>query len=166
MTFEPTPDDHGTAELDLAACGEVTVCDLTGVERFLVWAVRWAASRHDEPSFADMCLQDSFDRAGIGPALPVFRRFVALVHGEPVYCPAASRLGCWRVNRIEAHTLHALSSLQNDRFGVAWRALSRICRRVDAARAMLLLGEIADALTTVGARVRPWQGPGAAASRT
>lgn len=159
VTFQPSSADHEAGYFDLAACGDVTVCDLSGVERFLVWAVRWAASRHDEPSFAAMCLQDSFDRAGIGDALPVFRRFVSIVHGEPAYCPAASRLGCWRLNMIEAHTLHALASLQKDRFGDAWRTLSRICPRIDAARAMLLLGEIADSLTAVGAQVRPWRRP-------
>jgi hypothetical protein len=89
-----------------------------------------------------------------------------MVHGEPAHCPAASRLGCWRVNTIEAHTLHALSSLQTDRFGDAWQAMVRLCPRVDAARAMLLLGEIADSLAAVGARVRPWRSTATAGART
>ena len=157
VTFDPDTFASGTAKFDLDACASITVCDLTGVERFLVWAVRWAASRHEDPSFAAMCLQDSFDRAGMGSVLPVFRRYVEIVHGEPVYCPAATRLGCWRINPLEAHTLHALASLQHDRFGEAWHALTRVCTRIDAARAMLALGEIADALTAAHARIRPWQ---------
>ena len=104
-----------------------------------------------------MCLQDSFDRAGLGRVLGEFRRYVAAVHGAPAPCPPSARLGCWRVNALEAHTLHAIACLQHDRFGEAWHTLSSLCQRFEAARAMLALGEIADALTSMGATVRPWQ---------
>jgi hypothetical protein len=134
----------------------MTVCDLSGVERFVVWAVRWCASLHDDAEFADLCLRDSFERAGIVGSLPAFRRYVSLAHGEPAPCPPAARLGCWRINAVEATTLHALACLQADRFGDAWRALSTICSRTEAARAMLALGEVADELSRLQARVRPW----------
>jgi hypothetical protein len=49
-----------------------------------------------------------------------------------------------------------LACLQADRFGDAWRALSAICSRMEAARAMLALGELADELSRLQARVRPW----------
>jgi hypothetical protein len=134
----------------------MTVCDLSGVERFVVWAVRWCASLHDDAEFADLCLRDSFERAGIVGSLPAFRRYVSLAHGEPAPCPPAARLGCWRINGVEATTLHALACLQADRFGDAWRALSTVCSRTEAARAMLALGEVADELSRLQARVRPW----------
>ena len=79
-----------------------------------------------------------------------------MAHGQPAPCPPASRLGCWRINAVEATTLHAIACLQADRFGDAWRALSGICSRVESARAMLALGEIADELSNLQAGVRPW----------
>jgi uncharacterized membrane-anchored protein len=156
MTFDASPRLNPAAFNDLKDCVTVSVCDLTGVERFVVWAVRWAASLHDEPQFARECLEESFERAGLASVLPVFRTYVRSVHGEPSPCPPAARLGCWRLNATEAHTLHALACLQADRFGDAWRALAAVCRRVDAARAMLALGEVADALTAIDGKVRPW----------
>jgi hypothetical protein len=156
MTFDATPLDGHAPPLDLDRCVQVSVCDLTGAERFLVWAVRWAASLHDDESFAAMCLRDSFERAGLGTLLPVFRRYVALVHGAPSPCPPSARLGCWRINPFEAHTLHALACLQRDRFGDAWRTLATVCTRTEAARAMLALGEMADALASQGAQIRCW----------
>lgn len=158
MTFaaNPNPPVAGTLDLDLSAAAEVNVCDLSGVERFLVWAVRWCASRHDDPEFADLCLRDSFDRAGLAACLPAFRRYVSAAHGQPAPCPAAARLGCWRVNLVEALTLHAVACLQADRFGDAWRALNDRCNRCETARAMLALGELADALSAMQAKVRPW----------
>lgn len=156
MTFDATPPTTDVAELRLEQCNSFTVCDLTGVERFLVWGVRWCASLHEDPGFADLCLQDSFDRAGLSACLPSFRRYVAMVHGDPSPCPPAARLGCWRINTVEARTLHALACLQADRFGEAWRTLASICTRTEAARAMLALGEIADGLSGLQARVRVW----------
>ena len=155
MTFDPTSPPAGAPALDLRACEDMTVCDLTGVERFVVWAVRWCGSRHDD-EFADLCLRDSFERAGIAACLPAFRRYVALAHGEPSPCPPVARLGCWRLNGVEAATLHAIACLQADRFGDAWRALSATCSRLEAARAMLALGEVADELSRQQAHIRPW----------
>ena len=156
MTFDASRPPDSAPGLDLGACEHMTVCDLSGVERFLVWAVRWSASTHDDAAFADLCLRDSFERAGIAGCLPAFRRYVTLAHGDPAPCPPVARLGCWRINRVEATTLHAVACLQADRFGDAWRALSAVCSRMEAARAMLALGEVADELSRLQARVRPW----------
>jgi len=156
MTFDGGPPESSSPPLLLNCHAQVSVCDLTGAERFLVWAVRWAASLHDDEGFATMCLRDSFERAGLGSLLPVFRRYVTLVHGAPSPCPPSARLGCWRINSVEAHTLHALACLQADRFGDAWRTLSSLCTRSETARAMLALGEIADLLAAQGARIRAW----------
>ena len=41
----------------LRDCQHVSVCDLTGIERFVVWAIRWRASTDAADSFADSCLQ-------------------------------------------------------------------------------------------------------------
>jgi hypothetical protein len=159
VTFDATPPTSTVADLCLEQCDRVTVCDLSGVERFLVWSVRWCASLHEDPGFADLCLQDSFDRAGLSACLPAFRRYVAMTHGAPTHCPPSARLGCWRINDLEARTLHALACLQADRFGDAWHALTPVCNRIEAARAMLALGEIADELSGLQARVRAWDPP-------
>ena len=69
MTFDASP-PAGSASLDnLNGCEGLSVCDLTGAERFLVWAIRWESSVHDEPDFARDCLQESFDRAGLSTCL-------------------------------------------------------------------------------------------------
>lgn len=159
VTFDATPRPAAASTLDLSACDHLTVCDLSGVERFLVWAVRWCASLHEDGDFADVCLRDSFERANLASSLPAFRRYVAMAHGDPAPCPPAARLGCWRIKALEALTLHAIACLQADRFGDAWRALTSICTRMEAARAMLALGEIADSLSALEARVRPWDAP-------
>lgn len=156
VTFDPTPPAVTGLALDLAASDRLTVCDLTGVERFLVWSMRWCASLHDDPEFADVCLRDSFERAGLATCLPGFRRFVSAVQGPPTPCPPAARLGCWRINGVEARMLHAVACLQSDRFGDAWRLLVESCGRAEAARAMLSLGELADALSLLQASIRPW----------
>jgi hypothetical protein len=165
MTFDAAPTDPCAPPLDLDAPESLTVCDLDGAERFLVWAIRWAGSRQEDAGFADLCLQDSFDRAGLAAALPAFRRYVAAMHREPVQCPALARLGCWRMNALETHSLHALACLQARRFGEAWHTLAGVCPRLDAARAMLSLGELAEILDAHGIRVRAWRtsagrGPG------
>ena len=157
MTFDAASPDASEPPLDLEAAGSLTVCDLAGAERFLVWAIRWAGSRQEDPGFADLCLQDSFERAGLATALPAFRRYVAAMHREPMPCPALARLGCWRMNAVETHTLHALACLQSRHFGEAWRALAGVCPRLDAARAMLSLGELAEILDAHGIRVRAWR---------
>lgn len=161
MTFDacPGPDREPLPSLD--QCSDISVCDLSGAERFLVWALRWKSSLHDDEDFAAVCLQDSFERAGLAAILGVFRRYAATVHGLPCACPPSSRLGCWRINAVEARTLHAVACLQDGRFGDAWHALSALCGRRRAAQAMLSLGEIADAFAAQGALFRPWSADGA-----
>jgi hypothetical protein len=157
MTFDAAPTGRDQTSLDLDATESLTVCDLSGAERFLVWAIRWAGSRQEDAGFADLCLQDSFDRAGLAGALPAFRRYVAAMHRDPLPCPALARLGCWRMNAVETHTLHALACLQARRFGDAWRTLARVCPPLNAARAMLSLGELAEALDAQAVSVRAWR---------
>lgn len=158
MTFDAAGSPGPSPLGDLKGCGTVSVCDLNGAERFLVWAVRWQASQHDDTEFAAECLQETFERAGLGHLLPVFRGYVGIVHGAPSPCAPATRLGCWRVNAVEANTLHAVACLQSGRFGEAWQTLGSLCSRAGPARAMLALGEVAEALLATGGRVRPWQG--------
>ncbi len=156
MTFDASPPE-GSASLDtLKACEGLSVCDLTGAERFLVWAIRWESSMHDDPDFAHDCLQESFERAGLGSLVPVFRGYVAIVHGEPRPASPASRMGCWRINAMEATTLHAIACLQAGLFGDAWRAVSSLSSRTGATRALLALGELAEELSNIGGRIRPW----------
>lgn len=156
MTFDAAPATSDPPALDLAATDRLTVCDLTGAERFLVWSMRWCASVHDDPDFADLCLRDSFERAGLAACLPGFRGFVTAVQGRPEPCPPEARLGCWRINEREARMLHTVACLQSGQFGDAWRQLVAGCGRDEAARAMLALGEIADAMSVLHARVRLW----------
>jgi hypothetical protein len=141
---------------DLPACAGVSVCALTGAERFLVWALRWESSLHEDPEFARECLQESFERAGMIEVLPVFRTFVRAVHGSRAPCAPASRLGCWKVNAFEATTLHAVACLQDGHFGESWRALSGLAPTRGAAGAMLALGEVAESLSRIGGRIRRW----------
>jgi len=89
MTFDASP-ALGPASLDQLTGGEgLSVCDLSGAERFVVWALRWESSVHDDPDFAHDCLQESFERAGLGSLVPVFRGYVAIVHGVP-----SARVAC------------------------------------------------------------------------
>ena len=156
MTFDASP-PAGSASLDgLKGCEGLSVCDLTGAERFLVWAIRWESSVHDDPDFARDCLQESFERAGLGSLVPMFRGYVAIVHGEPRPASPASRMGCWRINALEASTLHAIACLQAGLFGDAWRTVSSLCPRAGATRALLALGELAEELTLIGGHIRPW----------
>ena len=141
----------------LRNCEQVSVCDLTGVERFVVWAIRWRASSDQGDSFAEACLEDSFDRAGLRAAQPAFERFVASTLTGKVSCPAAHRLGCWRLSPLEAHALHAIACLQTGLLGEAWTALTRVCGRRQVARALEHLAELADALDRIGGRVERWR---------
>lgn len=156
MTFDASP-PAGSASLEnVKGCEGPSVCDLTGAERFLVWAIRWESSVHDDPDFALDCLQESFDRAGLGTVSSVFRSYVAIVHGAPLPSSPASRMGCWRINALEAATLHAIACLQAGLFGDAWRTVSNLCTRACATRALLALGELAEELTLIGGHIRPW----------
>ncbi len=141
----------------LRDCGQVSVCDLAGVERFVVWAIRWRTSRDDGDAFADSCLDDSFDRAGLRPALPAFERFVRLTCPNQATCSAAQRLGCWRLSPLEAHALHAIACLQAGLLGEAWKTLARICARRQVGAALGHLEELAEALDRIGGRVQRWR---------
>jgi hypothetical protein len=156
MTFDPSPRSGPDSHIDSEACGGVSVCSLGGAERFVVWAVRWESSLHEDAAFARECLHESFARAGMADVLPVFRSFVRAVHGARAARAPASRLGCWKVNAFEATTLHAVACLQAGHFGESWRALSSLAPTTGAAGAMLALGEVAEALLRSGGRIRRW----------
>lgn len=158
MTFDASPTPGPASLSNLDGCEGLSVCDLTGAERFVVWAIRWESSLHDDPNFALDCLQESFDRAGLGTLTPLFRSYVAIVHGAPLPASPASRMGCWRINTMEATTLHAIACLQVGLFGDAWRAVSSLCSRTGSTRALLALGELAEELTSIGGHIRPWPG--------
>lgn len=157
MTFDASRPSGPFSPFESVTCDGVSVCSLGGAERFLVWALRWEASLHDDPAFARECLQESFERAGLLHVLPVFRSYVAAVHGLPSPCAPAARLGCWKVNDFEAATLHAVACLQDGLFGEAWRQVSRLAAaNRGATGAMLALGEVAEALLREGGRIRRW----------
>jgi hypothetical protein len=165
MTFDASP-PAGSSPLDsLRSCEGVSVCDLTGAERFLVWAIRWESSLHDDPEFARDCLQESFERAGLGRLVPEFRGYVAVIQGERTPASPASRMGCWRINAVEATTLHALACLQTGLFGDAWRAVSGLCTRAAATSALLALGELAEELSNIGGGIRAQSGVAGAPQR-
>jgi hypothetical protein len=156
MTFDASPGSGQNSPVNSEACGGVSVCSLGGAERFVVWALRWESSLHEDPAFARECLHESFERAGMADVLPAFRKFVSGVHGERSPRSAASRLGCWKVNEFEATTLHAVACLQEGHFGESWRALSSLAPMKGAAVAMLALGEVAEALLHIGGHIRRW----------
>jgi hypothetical protein len=158
MTFDASPVAGPAPLVNLDGCEGLSVCDLQGAERFLVWALRWESSVHDDPDFAFECLQESFDRAGLGTVSSAFRSYVAMVHGAPLPASPASRMGCWRINAMEASTLHAIACLQAGLFGDAWRTVSSLCTRARATPALLALGELAEELTLIGGQIRPWPG--------
>lgn len=156
MTFDASRPSGPDSSMDSEVCGGVSVCSLGGAERFLVWALRWESSLHEDPAFANECLQESFERAEMADVLPVFRAFVSAVHGSRAPCSPAARLGCWKVNTFEATTLHAVACLQEGHFGESWRALGTMAPAKGAAGAMLALGEVAEALSRIGGSIRRW----------
>jgi hypothetical protein len=145
-----------TPRFSLAECRQVSVCDLSGAERFVVWAIRWRASRDDGDALADSCLEDAFDRAGLSAVQPAFERFVVAACPHATTCRAADRLGCWRLQPLEAHALHAIACLQAGLLGEAWKALARVCARREVGRALLQLEELASALDRIGGRIERW----------
>jgi hypothetical protein len=157
VTFDATPPAQVLPVTDLQDHASISVCELNAVESLIVRAVRWAGSVHADPSLTEARLQDAFDGAGMGGALPVLTRYLASIHGTASPTVPAELHGCWRLNALEAHTLHALACLQAERFGDAWRTLVTAGQGLDISRAMLTLSEVADALTAVGSRVRPWR---------
>jgi hypothetical protein len=154
MTFDAAPASPSADFASLDGGEGRSVCDLSGAERFLVWAIRWESSLHDDPEFARDCLQESFERAGLGRLVPEFRGYVAVIQRERTPASPASRMGCWRINAVEATTLHAIACLQAGLFGDAWRAVSGLCTRGAATRALLALGELAEELSNIGGRIR------------
>jgi hypothetical protein len=140
----------------LADCRQVSVCDLSGAERFIVWAIRWRASSDGSGTASDECLDDAFDRAGLSGVQPAFERFVAAACPHATTCKAIDRLGCWRLQPLEAHALHAIACLQAGLLGEAWKALARVCARREVGRALLQLEELAAALDRIGGRIERW----------
>lgn len=76
----------------LCDCQQVSVCDLTGIERFVVWAIRWRASAHGPDGFAVSCLQDSFAQAGLQSAQPAFEGFMQTLSRICSTCQAGRAL--------------------------------------------------------------------------
>lgn len=153
----------------LERCHDVSICDLTGPEQFLVWAIRWRCSAQDDPAFADECLRDSFDRAGIPQAHHALDQFVCATCPLRLQCGASGRLGCWRLNSVEAHALHAVACLQAGLIGEAWRTLRSICPDARLQPALDSLQDLGVALAQSGGVIRRWAGPlrvSAASSRT
>jgi hypothetical protein len=166
MTTAPTATCAADrARRDLARCGDVSICDLSGAEQFLVWAIRWRTSAQDDAEFAEECLTDSFSRAGMPDALPALREFVCAACPMQLDCPASRRLGCWRLNRLEAHALHAVACLQAGLIGEAWLTLRSVCPEASVPAALESLQAIGAALGRAGGSIGRWE-RGASASCT
>ncbi|HET9693727.1 MAG TPA: hypothetical protein VFP48_05045 [Steroidobacteraceae bacterium] len=140
----------------LEECRQVSVCDLSGAERFIVWAIRWQASGVERDALDDSCLDDAFERAGLRTVQPAFERFVAAACPMAASCKAADRLGCWRLQPLEAHALHAIACLQAGLLGEAWKTLARVCARREVGRALIQLEELAAGLDRIGGRIERW----------
>ena len=157
MATTPTaPREPDGARRDLARCSDVSICDLSSAEQFLVWAIRWRTSAQDDAEFAEECLTDSFSRAGMPEALPALREFVCAACPIQLDCPASRRLGCWRLNRLEAHALHAVACLQTGLIGEAWLTLRAVCPEASVPAALESLQAIGDSLGRSGGSVRRW----------
>ncbi|HET7204601.1 MAG TPA: hypothetical protein VFI92_14655 [Steroidobacteraceae bacterium] len=152
----PDPGSSEHPRYRLADCRQVSVCDLTGAERFIVWAIRWRASVDAHDALDASCLDDAFERAGLRSVQPAFERFVAAACPMASACKAADRLGCWRLQPLEAHALHAIACLQAGLLGEAWKALAQVCARREVGRALIQLEELAAALDRIGGRIERW----------
>ena len=141
----------------LERCGEVSICDLTGAEQFLVWAIRWRSSAQEDERFAEDCLRDSFDRAGMPGAHQALDRFVCAACPLRLSCPASSRLGCWRLNVLEAQELHAAACLRDGLGGEAWQALRAVCPEAHLQSALESLQELGSAIARNGGTIRRWR---------
>ena len=153
-TISTSTPDRPKFRLD--ECRQVSVCELSGAERFIVWAIRWRASADRRDEVDASCLDDAFDRAGLRSAQPALERFVATTCPMASSCKAADRLGCWRLQPLEAHALHAIACLQAGLLGEAWKALTQVCARREVGRALIQLEELASALDRIGGRVERW----------
>lgn len=145
---------------DLDRCQEVSVCDLTGAERFVVWAIRWRCSEQDDEEFADECLRDSFDRAGLPAAKRALEQFVCAACPQRIACSALKRLGCWRLNQLEACALHAIACLQSGLIGEAWHTLRTVCPEAKLRVALESLEDMAVALARSGGTIHRWRQSG------
>jgi hypothetical protein len=143
----------------LERCQDVSICDLTGPEQFLVWAIRWRCSAQDDAEFVDECLRDSFQRAGIPQAHRALDQFVCAACPLRLQCDASGRLGCWRLNAVEAHALHAVACLQAGLIGEAWRTLRSICPDARLQPALDSLQDLGLALSQSGGVIRRWASP-------
>lgn len=150
--------------LDLDRCQEVSVCDLNGAERFVVWAIRWRCSDQDDEEFADACLQDSFDRAGLPAAKQALEQFVCAACPHRLACSALQRLGCWRLNQLEARALHAIACLQAGLIGEAWHTLRVVCPEAQLQVALQSLQDMAAQLERSGGVIHRWQQSGRGAT--
>jgi len=145
---------------NLDRCQEVSVCDLNGAERFVVWAIRWRCSDQDDEEFADACLQDSFDRAGLPSAKHALEQFVCAACPHRLACSALQRLGCWRLNQLEARALHAIACLQAGLIGEAWHTLRAVCPEARLQVALESLQDMAAQLERSGGVIHRWREPG------
>ncbi len=152
------------ARYDLDRCQDVSVCDLNGAERFVVWAIRWRCSDQDDEDFADACLQDSFDRAGLPAAKHALEQFVCAACPHRLACSALERLGCWRLNQLEARALHAIACLQAGLIGEAWHTLRAVCPDARLKLALESLQQMAVALERSGGVIHRWRQPGLGAA--
>jgi len=141
---------------DLDRCQDVSVCDLNGAERFVVWAIRWRCSDQDDEEFADACLQDSFDRAGLPAAKHALEQFVCAACPHRLACSALQRLGCWRLNQLEARALHAIACLQAGLIGEAWHTLRVVCPEAQLKVALESLQDMAAQLERSGGVIHRW----------
>jgi hypothetical protein len=156
---------RGKRPYDLSRCQQVSVCDLTGAERFVVWAIRWRCSAQDDEEFASTCLEDSFERAGLRGLQQSLERYVCATCPQRLACPAAQRLGCWRLNALEAHSLHAIGCLQAGLIGEAWMTLRTVCPDARLQEALESLQEMGQAIARVGGHINQWHRDGSDAGR-
>jgi len=163
---QPSAAAHDAAAgYTLARCDDVSICDLSSAEQFLVWAIRWRTSAQDDNEFAEECLKDSFVRAGMPEALDALQDYVCATCPLKLECPASRRLGCWRLNELEAHSLHAVSCLQAGLIGEAWLTLRAVCPETRLQPALESLQAIGAALSRAGGTIRRWQAGNPGATR-
>lgn len=164
MQQQSEPERTDDSAFELARCGEVSICDLTSTEQFLVWAIRWRSSAQDDEEFAEDCLRDSFGRAGMPDARRALEKFICTTCPVRLGCSASRRLGCWRLNGLEAHALHAVACLQDGLLGEAWHALRAVCPEPGLQAALESLQELGAAITRSGGTIRRWR-PGSPVPR-
>jgi len=102
------------------------------------------------------CLRDSFERAGMPEAHQALEQFVCAACPMRLGCPASGRLGCWRLNLLEAHALHAAACLQDGLLGEAWQTLRGVCPEARLQPALESLQELGSAIARNGGRIRRW----------